>query len=143
MSRRLYLAKIRVVPHPDFGSLIAHEFQIAHPTKEFSQGRVASDANGQPTQIAALVMVAGIDHSPYMGNPNIVPLPFDSLTGSIGTIATELRLAAKAAIIGLGFDATETNALWINSTPVRDVVTHYGRLNDPDFNVDSFDLYES
>lgn len=143
MSRRLYLAKISIVPDPQFGEVVKHEFQIAHPNKEFSQGLIANDAEGKPTQPAALVMVAGIDHSPYMSNPNIVPLPFDSINGSVGSVATELRLAAKAAIVDLGFDATQTNALWINSTPVRDVITYYGQLNDPAFNVDSFDLYES
>lgn len=143
MSRALYLAKISVVQHPSLGALAGHEFQHAFPNKDFTIGVVATGPDGEPTQLAALVMVASVDHTPYRGNPNIIPLPFDNKNSTVGATATELRMGARNAVVEMGFDAAQTYALWANTTPVRDLLDFYGKLNDPAFSIDNFDLYEA
>jgi hypothetical protein len=141
--KRFYLAKIRQVTHPVFGPVTQHEFQIAHEGVEFSSGPIATDAQGMPTAVASLLMVLGTDHSPYQNNPNIVPLPFVAMDSAVGSIATDIKLATKAKIKALGFDSEQTEQLWENPNSMRAVLEFYGKLNDPTFNADAFDLVET
>ena len=55
-------------------------------------------------------------------------------------IGTEAKLAARAAIVALGFDQATVDSVWANSETLRDAINWHGRLNNADFDVNAFSL---
>jgi len=141
MPQLFYLAKIEAVEDPTIGTVIRHRLQIAHPGVEYLGGEIAGDpVTGQPLHPALLVLVAGDDHTPYQGDPKLVPIPVAALDSQIIGIGTEAKLAARAAIVALGFDQAVVDTVWANSETLRDAINWHGRLNNPDFDVNAFSL---
>lgn len=142
--KRYYLSKITASQEPQFGTVIRHRVQSGHPGVEYLGGEIESDpATGLPVHPALLVMISGVDHARFQGDDDLVPIPDVGIDMSVGAIALETKLATKAAIIALGFDAVQTEALWQNENGMRQVLNHYGRLNNADFDADHFDLYQN
>lgn len=121
-----------------------HRVAAHYPGTEYKGGEFINDlTTGAPLHPALLVMISGVDHTIYQNDPQLVPIPDAGLSLGVGSLSVEEKLATKAAIIALGFDADETENLWQNTTGMRAVLNHYGRKNNPDFNANAFDLYQN
>lgn len=144
--KRFYLLKIERLFDEAFGDYVnRHRLQQdVYRGVEFLGGKIALDpATGLPTQKATLAIVGGIDHKRFLGDPGIVAMPMVAHDMKVSAIHTGTKLECKAAIKALGHDSQETEDVWGNADGMRDVLNHYGRLNDPDFDVNDFDLDES
>jgi len=95
---------------------------------------------GVPTQKAALHLVGGIDHTQFVGNADLIQMPIADLSTKVAAMATSDLVKAKAGIVSLGYTTTEVNAVFSGADGFRDVLNHYGRLNDPAFDATNFDL---
>lgn len=141
MPQLFYLSKIETVDDPSIGTVVRHRLQIAHPGVEYLGGEIAGDpVTGAPLHPALLVLVAGDDHTPYQGDPKLVPIPEGSLDAQIIGLGTEAKLAARAAIVALGFDQATVDAVWANSETLRDAIEWHGKLNNPAFDTRAFSL---
>lgn len=141
--RRYTLSKIKTTAHPQFGSLNTHRLQEI-PGIEYLGGEIKVDPNtGMPTEKALLCLVAGSQHSTLRNDPELLLLPIVGHDIKVSSIHTQTKLACKAAAIAMGFSAPETDAIWNNADGFRDIVEAYGRKNNPDFDADDFDLFDS
>lgn len=141
--KRYYLSRIKQVEEPGMGLVWKHRLQEL-PNVEYLGGEIAVDpTTGVPTQKALLCLVAGVKHKNLIADAELVPLPMVSHDIKVSSIHTPTKLAAKAAIKGLGFTDAEIESVFTNADGFRDVVEHFGRLNNPAFNADDFDLYEN
>lgn len=141
--KRFYLSKIKQVNDPSFGTVWKHRLQ-EYEGIEYIGGEIKVDlATGQPTEKALLVLVGGINHKRLQGDAELVALPQVAHDMKVSAIHTGTKLKAKADIKGLGFGDVETENAWANADGHRDVLNHYGRLNNPDFDVNNFDIDES
>ena len=95
---------------------------------------------GVPLHKALLVLVGGIDHRAYAADPMLIPLPAVDQDVKVSSIQAGTKVSAKARIKAFGFDDAETEAAWGNADGLRDVLNHYGRKNNPNFDADAFDL---
>jgi hypothetical protein len=138
--RKFYLSKIEVVEDPMMGTTVRHRLQIAYPGVEWLGGDIEGEIGSLPP--ALLVMIADVNHKQFQDDPKLIPIPH--VVGGdqgVAAIAVPAKLKAKADIIALGYDEAETDAVWQNTAGMRDVLNHYGRKNNPAFDVDKFDLY--
>lgn len=140
--KRYYLLKIYQTTDGMGIPAYRHHAQVAYPNVECLGGNI-SMTNGVPDSPAILVMIAGVDHALFRGDPKMVPIPDAGLGLAVGSLSVETKLQTKAAIIALGFDADETENLWQNTTGMRAILNHYGRKHNPDFDSDKFDLYQN
>lgn len=141
--KRYYLSKIKQVQDPNVGPVWRHRLQEIAGV-EYLGGEIKVDpATGKPTEKALLCLVAGTDHTKLKGDPELVPLPMVSHDIKVSSIHTKTKLDCKAAIKTLGFNDQEVEDAMNNSDGFRDLVEHFGRKNNPEFDADSFDLYEN
>ena len=149
--KRYYLSKIFKDVAGDFGPPNAwhHRVQvlgrIPNTTRvQYQGGEIKVDpATGIPTEKALLCLVAAIDHTQLQNDSQIVPLPAVAMDVKVSSIHTPTKLVVKDKIKALGHGDAETEAIWGNADGLRDVINAYGRKNNPDFDVNNFDLDES
>lgn len=137
--KRWYLSKIFQSNDPPANPWVHRLQQL--PNVEYKGGEIAFDPQtGVPTQKALLVLVGAVDHKPFQTDPDIVPLPDFPPDGKVSGMHTPTKLGAKSKIVALGHSQAEVDAAWDNADGFRDVLQHYGRKNDPAFDVNDFDL---
>jgi len=140
MSQRFYLSKIKQYTEPGL-TYWAHAFQVDHPGIEYKGGEIANDpVTGDPLYPHILIRVAAIDHTPFQGSDDLIPFPDVSPDVKVSSIHGPTKLAVKAKIMKHGVSKAEIDAVWDNADGMRDVLNYYGRLNNPDFDVNDFDL---
>ena len=141
--KRYYLSKIFQDVNGDYGLAGAwmHRFQAISADVDYRGGEIAVDPqSGVPTQQALLILVGAVDHKPFQDDPDLVPLPDVAPDVKVSSIHAPRKLLAKAAIVALGFGAADTDALWGGADGLRDGLNHCGRLNNPEFDTNAFDL---
>jgi len=140
--KRYYLSKIK--GDGSFENPFRHRIQ-EYPGVEYLGGEIAvhplghPDA-GKPVTKALLVLVGGVNHIPYQADPELVPMPDASADMKVAAIHTSTKLACKAKAKSFGFGDVDTEVVWGNADGLRDVLNHYGRLNNPNFDCNNFDL---
>lgn len=140
--KRYYLSKITSAFDPSVGAVVNRHRLQAYPGVDYVGGEIdVNPQTGVPTQKALLVLVGGIDHAKFGNDPNLVPLPQVAIDMKVSSIHTATKLKAKSDVTKLGFTDVET--VWGNADGLRDVINHYGRLNNPNFDAANFDLDES
>lgn len=141
--KRYYLSKIKQVSDPDFGLVYKHRLQ-EYSGIDYQGGEIKVDpTTGAPTEKALLVLVGGIDHKQFRDDPELIPLPDVKIDSKVSSIHTPTKLKVKQAIKALGLTDAEVEEVWGNADGLRDVLNHYGKRNNPDFDCDKFDLDES
>lgn len=137
--KRYYLSEIFLDPGPP--QAWRHRFQAATSDIEYKGGEIAVDpVTGIPTQKALLILVGAINHGPFAAIPGLVALPDVASDTKVSSIHTSTKLQTIAKIKALGLGAAATDAAWGNADGLRDVLNHYGRLNNPSFDCNNFDL---
>lgn len=141
--KRYYLSKIKAVELPGMGTAYRHRVQEI-PNVEYAGGEIAVDpATGIPTQKALLVLLASKNHGAFVNDAEMAEMPLVSLDIKASAISALAKNRAKAGAVILGFSTQATDAIWNGADDFREVVNAYGRLNNPAFNADDFDLSES
>lgn len=143
--KRYYLSKIFLdTSIPTFPNGVwRHQLQT-YPGIDYEGGEIKTDPEtGIPTEKALLVLVGGINHKQLQDDPDLVALPDVALDVKVSAIKTSTKLDARSNIAALGFADEEVEAAFGNADGLRDVVNHYGKLNNPDFDANDFDLDES
>lgn len=142
--KKYYLSKIKQVMDPNIGELVWKHRLQEYVGVEFLVGAIESDPNtGAPVHPAALVLVGGIDHAQFKNDPELIPMPDVAKDTKVSAIHTQTKLKCKADIKGFGFSDESVEAVWNNADGLRDVLSYYGKLNNPAFDPDNFDLDES
>ena len=140
--KRYYLSKIFQDTAGQYGIPGAwmHKLQT-YPNREYVGGEIKVDPQtGQPTEKALLVLVGGKHHAALVGDPDLIPMPDVPPDMKVASVHTPTKLKAKRDIVALGIAQTEVDAVWDNADGMRDVLNHYGRKNNPAFDVNDFDL---
>lgn len=141
MAQYFYLSKITQTEVPGIGLANQHRLQTGYPGVEYLGGEIAVHATtGQPLHPALLVLVADEDHAKFQGDPELVPIPVGTLDAQIISLGTETKLAARAAIVALGFSQAVVDEVWANSATLRQAINWHGRLNNGTFDANSFNL---
>lgn len=144
--RRYVLSKIKLVNGP-IGPVYRHRLQQVQEERrlnfEYLGGNIKTGPDGKPTEKALLCLIAGNNHAALRDDPELLLLPMISHDIKVSSIHTATKLRAKAAIVAMGHDVLETEVAWDNADGFRDVVEHYGRKNNPAFDADDFDLFDS
>lgn len=141
MAQYFYLSKISQTEIPGFGLVNQHRLQTGYPGVEYLGGEIEVDpVTGQPLHPALLVLVADTDHTKFQGDPDLVPIPVGALDSQIINLGTEVKLAARASIVALGFSQAQVDEVWTNTATLRDAINWHGQLNNPSFDVNSFNL---
>lgn len=142
--KRYYLSKITSAFDPSVGAVVNKHRLQDYPGIDYVGGEIDVDPiTGAPTQKALLVLVGGIDHAQFADDPDLVPLPQVAIDLKVSSIHTATKLTAKQAIVALGYTDADVNDVWGNADGMRDVLNHYGRLNNAEFDAANFDLDES
>lgn len=143
--KRYYLSKIFQDTAGTYGITDAWHHRLQTYTGiDYVGGNIKVDpATGVPTEKALLVLVGGIDHSKLQNDPDLVPMPVVPLDIKVSSIQTDTKLTAKSAITKLGFDEAAVTDVWGNADGLRDIINHYGRLNNAEFDANNFDVDES
>lgn len=138
--KRYYLSEIFLDPGPP--EAWRHRFQAETVDIEYKGGEIAVDPEtGIPTQKQLLIIVGSIDHTPFQEIAGLVPLPDVSAGVKLAAIGSGEKLPAQARIKDeLGHTDAEIAEVWSGADTLRDVLNHYGRLNNPDFDSNNFDL---
>lgn len=141
--KRYYLSQIFQSEEPGMGMVWRHRLQMVLGI-DYVGGEIAVDpATGTPVAKALLVLVGGINHARLVGEPGMVALPQVSPDLKVSAIQTQTKLDCKANIVALGFPAAEVDAVFNAADGMRDVLNYFGRLNNPTFDANNFDLDES
>lgn len=142
MSKRYYLSKIK--QYTDAGTYHGHKMQ-EYPEVDALGGNIATDSQGVPLHPAILVMVAAQDHTAFKADAELIEIPAgrDGLNMKIEATHTPTKLAFRAKMKAIGFGDVYTEAVSLNTRGWRDLVDDLGKLNNPAFSVDAFDLAES
>jgi hypothetical protein len=130
---RSYLSPIFKDDPGEFGIPGAwhHRLQTDHDAVPYEGGEIRTDPDtGLPTEQSVLVVVEAEDHTPFLENPNLTPIPIGALDAKV-----EAPIAKLEAI---GYSRQEIDAVW--NGDLRSVLNYYGRLNNPDFNCDDYRL---
>lgn len=140
-----YLSKIFLdMTVPTFPAGVWRHKLQTYPGIDYASGEIKTDpTTGIPTEKVLLVLAGGINHAQLRSDPDIVPLPVVPLDIKVSSIQTETKITAKTAIAALGFSEAEVMDVWGNADGLRDIVNHYGRLNNSDFDASNFDVDES
>lgn len=137
--KRFYLSKIFRDDDPPLNPWM-HKLQ-KYPDREYIGGEIRIDPQtGAPVAKAVLVLVAGRHHAVLASDPDIIPIPDVPFDVKVASMHTPTKLATKAALRRIGFSATEVDQVWDNADGMRDVLNYYGRMNNPKFDVNDFDL---
>lgn len=137
--KRYYLSKIYQSNDPPLNPWV-HKLQT-YADREYLGGEIKVDpVTGVPTEKALLVLVAGKHHAALVADPDLIAMPNVPHDMKVASIHTPTKLAAKASIRALGFAKEDVDAVWDNADGMREVLNHYGRKNNPQFDVNDFDL---
>jgi len=136
--KRYYLAEIEefeVVP----GATGYRCRASAYPDLLFEGGEIASDPiTGLPLHKFALVLVKSRDHARIINDPKMHPLPDVSLDMKVSSIHTATKNGMVNKLKALGVDTS-----FIQTTDgYREVIRGIGRINNPAFDENSFDVNE-
>lgn len=141
--RRWYLSKIEQVEEGPL-TFYRHRLQDsdAYPGLDFQPQNFEVDpTTGEPLHPAVLCMVSGIDHTGLSADPKLIPMPDWSLDGKVAGISAARKVLAKNRIANeLGYTSDQVNSVWDNADAYREVLNHYGQLNDASFDANNFDL---
>ena len=140
--KRYALAKIMQIDDPNTGPVWKHKLQLSGNVW-FEDGGIEMDTSvtpAVPKHPASLVLIGSKDHVKLRTDPDLVLLPHVVPDMKISAIHTPTRLAAIAAIKGLGFSEQEVDTVFSGADGFRDVLNHFGRKNNATFDVDNFDL---
>lgn len=143
--KRYYLSKIFCDTEGTYGEpgFWMHRLQT-YPGIDYTGGEIKTDpVTGIPTEKALLCLVGGINHKQLQDDPELIPLPDVARDVKVSAIHTATKLKAKADIKALGFEDSEVEEVWGNADGLRDVLNHYGRKNNENFDANNFDLDES
>lgn len=141
MAQYFYLSKITQAEVPNLGLANLHRLRTGYPGVEYLGGEIAGHPiTGEPLHPALLVLVADEDHTRFQGDPDLVPIPVGTLDAQIMSLGTPVKLAVRAAIVALGFSQQVVDEVWSNTATLRDALNWHGRLNNPVFDVNSFNL---
>lgn len=111
------------------------------PGISFAGGDIATDPQtGIPTQKALLVLVDAKDHTVFKVDTDMVPFPDVSLDVKVTAIHTTTKLTFAQSAKLLGLDADMVDSSLDNADGLRDTVNHFGRLNNPLFDANNFDV---
>jgi hypothetical protein len=141
--KRYYLSKIKQIDAPGMGLVWVHRLQ-EYDNIEYAGGEIATDpVTGIPTQKALFVLVASRHHGLFVNDAELAEMPMVPLDVKASAISAAAKNKAKNGAKALGFGNSETEALWSNADDFRAVCNAYGRLNNPVFNADDFDVSET
>lgn len=105
-----------------------------------NSGEIAVGPDGAPTQKALLVLVDTVDHTIFKGDAGVVPMPDVSLDVKVAAIDTQTKLLFAQGAKALGLDSGAVDGALSNADGLRDTVNYFGRLNNPAFDANNFDL---
>lgn len=138
--KRYYLSKIKRVNEPGMGLVWKHRLQ-EYDNIQYLGGEIATDpVTGIPTQKALFVLVASRHHGQFVSDQELAEMPLVNLDMKASAIGTDAKNKARNGAEALGFSKPETDEIWNGADDFRAVVNAYGRLNNPQFNADDFDL---
>jgi hypothetical protein len=142
--KRYYLSKIKQVTDPILGELAWKHRLQEYAGVDFTVATIQTNAaTGTPVHPFVLALVGGIDHKQFKDDPELIAMPAVAHDTKVSAIHTATKLACKQRIRQLGHSQAEVDEVWNNADGLRDVLLHYGRLNDPAFDVNDFDIDES
>lgn len=150
--KRYVISKIVQENIPGMGAVNRHRMQqltdSSHadyiPGLEFlpGVGEIPVGQDGQPTEKGILCLVRGVKHKLLKADPHVVSMPQVWLDDKIGNIHTATKLKCKAELKALGINEAEVENVFTNADGFRDVIRHFGRKGNPDFDENDFDLSE-
>lgn len=136
--KRYYLAAIEQF---DMGEgELAHRCRAsAYPDLTFEGGEIVSDpVTGLPINQFALVLIKAKDHARILNDPLMHPLPQVDLDVKVSSIHTATKNKMITTLKSLGVDTA-----FIQTTDgYREVIRGIGRINNPDFDENKFDVNE-
>ncbi len=139
--KRYYLSKIKRVFDPAFGDFVTRHRIQEYPGVQYEGGEIAVDPQtGLATQPALLVLIAAKDQAQFVADPELAEMPMVPIDVKINAVSAAARSKAQAAAQSLGWNSQQVGAVWNGADDFRDVVNHYGRLNNPAFDADKFDV---
>lgn len=117
-----------------------HRFQDFADTF-YRGGEIAVDPQtGIPTQKALLILVDDKDHARFRGVPGLFPMPDVALDIKVSAVDTKTKTDTMDKAKAIGFADAELSAVFDNAKSHRDVLNHFGRLNNPNFDADDFEV---
>lgn len=125
-----------------------HRFQVLCETLglniTYQGGEIRSNPDGSPAEKALLILVDHPDHSVFVADPDMAVFPDAGLSTKLNAISIAERTAFRLKAMAMGYTQAEVDAVWANTdmTTLRQVVTHYGRMNNLDFDTYAFDLVQ-
>lgn len=136
--KRYYLAEIEQFEFEP--GMMAYRCRAsAYPDLIFEGGEILTDPNtGIPVNKFALVLVKTRDHARIINDPLMHPLPQVDLDVKVSSIHTATKNTMVAKLQNLGVDTA-----YIQTTDgYREVIRGLGRINNPDFDENKFDVNE-
>lgn len=139
--KRKYLSKIESFEFEPGITGYRHRLQYAHLDKDVTPvSTIAVDPQtGIPTAAAVLCVVGAVDHRQLEEDAALVALP----DMKVSATHTPTKNLFKAKCKALGFAAQEIDDVVANADGWADVINHFGKKNDPNFDYRNFDLDES
>jgi hypothetical protein len=117
------------------------EMPITPGSADYVGGQIAVDpVTGVPTQKALLVCVGGTRLKDLLAHPDIVAIPDLKLDDKVSSTHTPTKLTFKAQSKALLQDNQFVDDTVDNADGWRDVINVLGRLNNPNFDANEFDL---
>lgn len=139
--KRYYLSKIKRVFDPVFGDFVTRHRVQEYPGVQYEGGEIAVDPQtGLATQPALLVLIAAKDQSKFVADPELAEMPMVPVDVKVNAVSSAARGKAQNGAAAIGWTLQQATAVWNAADDFRDVVNHYGRLNNPAFDADKFDV---
>ncbi|MCC7484561.1 MAG: hypothetical protein IT529_06185 [Burkholderiales bacterium] len=140
--KRYYLSKIKQVT--EAGETYWRHALQDYLNQDYQGGEIAVDPqSGVPLHPFLLVLVPAISHAQFAGNPELIALPSVPLDMKVSSIHGPTKVAVKGRIRAMGHAQALVDQVWDNADGFRDVLNYYGRLNNPAFDANAFDVDES
>lgn len=135
--KRYYLAEIEEFEFEP-GAMAYRCRASAYPGLIFEGGEILTGADGKPLYKFSLVLVKSRDHARIINDPLMHPLPDMPLDAKVSSIHTPTKNAMLSKLAALGVDTS-----WIGTADgYREVIRGIGRINNPNFDENSFDVNE-
>lgn len=136
--KRYYLAEIELVADDVMGDYYRCRAS-AYPDLMFEGGEILTDPEtGVPTNTFALVLVKSRDHVRLINDPKMHPLPDVALDIKVSSIHTPTKNNMISNLQALGINTNFIN----NTDGYREVIRMLGRINNPNFDENNFDINE-
>lgn len=141
--KRYYICPI--IEHEVEPGLIGYRLAIQeYPDTPFEGGEIPVDLNpespnyGKPLHKFGFVLVKSRYHGKFINNPNMIPLPQVDLDIKMSAIHTATKNKLIAGMQSLGIDTSFIG----NADGYRDVIRGIGRIINPSFDENNFDVEE-